>query len=127
MPFHERRTALAAAGKAIRALHDAGCVHGDLHLGNILWDGSTAKLLDLGGSVLQGRIDEDDRWKDLLRLLRSALKWRERLNCVSGDALRLLEGYAGGESRWRGEIRRRVRKLSWRLPLHRLAWRRRNP
>ena len=43
-----RRRAAAAAGRAVRALHDAGARHADLHLGNLLFRAGDAGLRGLG-------------------------------------------------------------------------------
>jgi len=46
-PSAERRRHLVAAGRLVAALHDAGSVHRDLHVGNILIGPQGAFLIDL--------------------------------------------------------------------------------
>lgn len=123
---HERRAAMRGAGSALRRLHDAGIRHGDLHLDNILWDGARAVLLDLDHARragARGGLDRNDRWRELMRLLRSARKRRRNLACSSTDALRLLAAYAGEDvGPWIRELRTRLPELESRLRWHGLLW-----
>ncbi len=120
-----RARALAAAGRAVRRLHDAGVDHVDLNLKNVLLrpDGS-ALVLDLDRCRLAaGPASERVRVRNLLRLLRS---WRklaaaEPRSVQARDPLRFARAYARGE---RELLRRLVRAgRAARFPLHRLRWR----
>lgn len=120
-----RGRALAAAGRAIRRLHDAGVDHVDLNLKNVLLraDGE-ALILDLDRCRLTpGPASERVRQRNLLRLLRS---WRklaaaEARSVQARDPLRLARAYARGER----ELLRRLVSAGRRarFPLHRLRWR----
>lgn len=103
-----RRPAIQAAARLIRQLHQAGVLHGDLHFGNILWDGTSATLLDLDHAVRTENVDPERCWAELLRLLRSALKRRHRLSCTSTDALRFLRAYSGEDRSWEEGLRSRL-------------------
>jgi tRNA A-37 threonylcarbamoyl transferase component Bud32 len=119
-----RRSAMEAAGRAVRRLHDCGVLHGDLHLDNMLWDGETAGLLDFDRARRVGELSTGQRWHDLLRLLRSARKRRTHIACSSTDALRFLRAYSGGEAGWREELPDRMAAFERSVALHSLLWRR---
>jgi tRNA A-37 threonylcarbamoyl transferase component Bud32 len=59
----QRTRQLVALGRAVRALHEAGTVHGDLHAGNVLFGPESAVLLDLQ-HARRSTLDED-RLRDL--------------------------------------------------------------
>lgn len=80
--------ALRAAGRAIRALHDAGGLHRDLHPANILVARDVAYLLDFDGARLLARTSPSQRASNLLRLRRAFIKHG---HAAAFDAL--LEGY----------------------------------
>jgi len=121
-----RRRALAAAGRAIRRLHDAGVDHVDLNVKNVLLrrDGE-ALVIDLDRCHIgRGPAPEAVRVRNLLRLLRSWTKVRTTEPGATWplDPLRVARTYAGGD---RALLRRLVaagrgqrfglRRLSWRL------------
>jgi tRNA A-37 threonylcarbamoyl transferase component Bud32 len=118
----ERRRALASTARTVRGMHGAGYRHPDLHLANLLWDGQRACIVDMDGARPAGELSDDARWRDLLRLLRSAEKWRSRLRCARPDALRFLRAYAAGEERWERELPRRMRQHRRTLRRHRPFW-----
>ncbi|MEZ4218887.1 MAG: lipopolysaccharide kinase InaA family protein [Myxococcota bacterium] len=66
----------AAAGTAVRAFHDAGGRHADLHLGNLLVDadGARAWVVDLDRAVAGAAPSPARRARELARLLRSLHK-----------------------------------------------------
>ncbi|MFQ5718686.1 MAG: glycosyltransferase [Acidobacteriota bacterium] len=71
-----RQRILAAAARAVARLHDAGVVHGDLNVGNLLWAGANQPVwvIDLSAARLHPRAGTAARGRDLARLERSALK-----------------------------------------------------
>ncbi len=126
---HERyralRTSLQAAGRAVRAMHDAGVLHTDLNLKNILvprrppWD--HAMVIDLDGAKDPGRLDESARYAQLDRLARSAAKLGAGGRPVTArELLAFGRGYYGKD---REGLRRAAQWLAgrrWRM--HRLRW-----
>jgi 3-deoxy-D-manno-octulosonic acid kinase len=130
------REVLREAGRSVRRLHDAGVAHADLHPKNLLLaPGGRVLLLDLdkafdGG----GRLDEEHRLRNLVRLGRAMEKHRLKgLRAGRREALRFLEGYAGSREaarQWLESAAARLRRdLRWRMVWWRLAgearpWRR---
>ncbi|MCP5059684.1 MAG: phosphotransferase [bacterium] len=106
----ERRRQLDALGRAVRAIHDAGYVHGDLHAGNVLFTPAGPVLVDLQHA--RSATSELARSRDLgeldysfwgrasiadrVRLRRSALT----PGSVTPDALRAI-GEAARDKAWR--------------------------
>ncbi len=126
---------LTRAGKAVRALHDAGVPHPDLHPKNLLVRSTGAVLLlDLDKAApAEGRLDERVRFQNLLRLGRSIEKHRLKGLKTDGRlAMRFLEGYAGSRDAarlWLERIQHRLgrglgaRRLWWRLKGEARPWR----
>jgi tRNA A-37 threonylcarbamoyl transferase component Bud32 len=119
--------ALAAAGAAVRALHDAGVSHADLHPKNLLLDASTAgvRVLDLDRArASDAPLTEAQRLDNLVRLARSVEKHRLKGMAVGRRAaLRFLRAYGGNAEagdRWLDLVRARLRPG---LPWHMLWWR----
>jgi len=119
--------ALAAAGRAVRTLHDAGVAHADLHPKNLLLDAATAgvRVLDLDRArAFDAPLTEGQRLDNLVRLGRSVEKHRRKGMPVGRRAaLRFLRAYGGGDEagdRWLDLVRARLRRgFGW----HVLWWR----
>lgn len=122
------REALLEAGRAVRALHDAGVHHADLHPKNLLLEGRSGRVLviDLDRArAHDGPLPEDARLDNLVRLGRAVEKHRLRgMRVGRRAALRFLSGYGGGPdaaARWLERVRARLRRglkariLWWRL------------
>jgi tRNA A-37 threonylcarbamoyl transferase component Bud32 len=128
-PTPERSlAACAAAGRAVRRLHDAGGRHRDLHLGNLLLrerDGRCECLIvDLDRARLVHEASPAARMSELGRLFRSLVK-RELWNPVGDDGCRaFLDAYSGEEPALRAallaHLPRERRRLAWRRRLRRL-------
>lgn len=119
----EKRHVIASVARAIRAMHDAGVFHADLHLKNILIDADgAAYVLDLDRASMCESLGLRERLANLLRLDRSARKWKAaRESVTTADRLRFLTAYAGGDANLRGACRRLFRrKRSY--PFHRFFW-----
>ena len=121
-----RREALRAAGRAVRALHDAGGLHADLHVKNLLVlpDGSVL-VADLDGArVHSGGLDRGHRGRQILRLDRSLVKLAFRTGAAvpASDRRRLVRAYLGGERLPREESLRWRRRQKAELARHRLGW-----
>jgi tRNA A-37 threonylcarbamoyl transferase component Bud32 len=121
------RDVLREAGRAVRALHDAGVRHADLHPKNLLLDPKGGVLvLDLDRArAFDAPLSEEDRLRNLVRLARAVEKHRLRgLRVSRKTALRFLEGYGGSReasARWLERVRERLsrglflRVAWWRL------------
>ncbi|MBK9383233.1 MAG: hypothetical protein IPN34_00190 [Planctomycetes bacterium] len=125
LPIVERRALLAAAGRNIRRLHDAGVRHADLHLKNLLLSRGEVFVIDLDRSRLEHELSRSARGANLERLLRFA---RRRLEPQLGgqafwrDALRLLRAYEPERSERHllaREVLRIEARARWR---HRFGW-----
>lgn len=121
------REALAEAGRAVRALHDAGVSHADLHPKNLLLEGRTGRVLviDLDRArAHDGPLPDATRLENLVRLGRAVEKHRLRgMRVGRRAALRFLSGYGGGPDaagRWLERVRARLRRG---LPARMLWWR----
>lgn len=95
----EPESAMGAAGSLVRTLHEAGVVHRDLNLKNILIaadpagaDSSPgavrALVLDLDRATVRSPVGERARRRMIDRFWRSARKWEERTGDVLGAGVR---------------------------------------
>jgi hypothetical protein len=124
----ERRAALCASGRAVKSMHDAGFLHADLNLANLVLQqtpvGSRAHIVDLDRGTFERVLTAAQRRSNLDRLLRSWEKWRPG-GTLPGprDAVAFLRAYCDSDrAAMRGyfDDLRRARRRSG---LRRLAWR----
>jgi tRNA A-37 threonylcarbamoyl transferase component Bud32 len=123
-----RRAAAREAGRQVRAFHEAGGSHPDLHVDNLLVDSAAEPpvitITDLDGVRVTAPPAAGRRMRELARLDRSLAKrgWsraaRRRL------AAAFLDGYTAGDRRLRTALLSHRRKESLRTALHRLGARR---
>jgi tRNA A-37 threonylcarbamoyl transferase component Bud32 len=119
----QKRKTIRSVGFLIRQFHKAGFYHGDLQLKNILVAGDQILLIDFDRSYQKPTLPIQKRMKNLLRLNRSAEKWkRSGLPITRTDRWRFFLAYAGKEKMIREAIERKLRTHSLRLLLHRLGW-----
>ncbi|HZL71130.1 MAG TPA: lipopolysaccharide kinase InaA family protein, partial [Planctomycetota bacterium] len=85
------RELMAELGKFVRAVHDAGVRHDDLHLGNVLVSGSKLHLVDVHRAAIRPKLTKAERTEGLaflilsLHTLVSAADQRRFLNAYWGD------------------------------------------
>ncbi len=115
-----RRAVLAAAGRAIRALHDAGLDHPDLHLKNmLLTTDDTVLVLDLDRARPRESLSRNRRLTGLFRFDRYAAKQAAAgLPVTRADRLRVLRAYAGDGWPPREEVRALARRLARHIAAH---------
>ncbi len=115
-----RRVALGLAGAAMRALHDAGFDHPDLHMKNLLVTPDHRVLvLDLDRTRRRDRLSRRRRIAALFRFDRHAAKQVRAGSPVSrSDRLRVLRAYAGGDWPEREQVRELAGQLSRHIARH---------
>lgn len=129
--FLQKRELIRHIARAVRKMHDAGLLHADLHLKNILVrkdELPRVYIIDLDKSSFYeeegGGLSMGQRMDNLLRLDRSVEKfcrWRPDLRCITRiDRLRFLREYALGMGE---DWRVLVRKYAGRHVAHGLWWR----
>jgi len=138
-PLPRRRRRLArGAGRSVRALHDAGFVHADLNLANLVAadagermsaaDASEVHVIDLDGGRFSGEVGLGARRRNLLRLLRSYEKWIAPDSPLDRrDAFAFLRAYSGDDEALFRRLLHDLGGASKRFRLRRMAWRRRRP
>jgi tRNA A-37 threonylcarbamoyl transferase component Bud32 len=131
-PRAERMMAIAAIARAVRTMHDAGILHADLHLKNILVRVTDrtrpeAFIIDFDKARVRPRLDVRQRFGNLARLWRSAEKARAAgvrvryadmiafLRTYAGDTFRLYLDLVRGYRRIRRHRRRYARRLAEQL------------
>lgn len=134
-PAEIRRSLFAGAealARALRGFHDAGAVHGDLQLRNVLFEsseeGRTAEhwrclLIDLDRARLRSAVSSRARMKDLMRLARSAEKLGYADRIDPRLRARVLSAYCGPDRRLRRTLLAAAPGERRRLQRHRLGWR----
>ncbi len=118
----ERKSVLLRTARAVASLHEAGCIHRDLNLSNLLVSPSGIWILDLDGAAMKERLGIGDRGRNLMRLYRSCGKESGRSDpLTAGERISFLRSYAGrdralfrdlsswlGRRRAAGAVRRRL-------------------
>ena len=118
-----REQAMAGAGRAVRACHDAGLVHHDLNSRNILVAGGPAGfralVVDLDGARMGPPPGTTSRARQLRRLFRSLVKERA-MPAGGAEFASLLRGYgapfngpAGSPLVARARLETRLHSLFW--------------
>jgi len=130
-----RRSLLAGArtlGRTLRAFHDAGAIHGDLQLRNVLFErpdaGADAEtwrclLIDLDRARLRSPVPSRARMKDLMRLARSTEKLGYADRIEPRLCARFLSAYCAQDRHLRRALLAAVPAERRRLRRHRLGWR----
>jgi tRNA A-37 threonylcarbamoyl transferase component Bud32 len=122
-----RRYAASAAGSAVRALHDAGGRHADLHIGNLLFRGRGARIealiVDLDRARVAAPPGAAERMAELMRLHRSLVKRGLLAEVGTRGCARFFASYTAGDRGLRGALLRRLPRERARLAMHALGWR----
>jgi len=118
-----KRKILRSAGLLIRQFHQAGFFHGDLQLKNILIDGDRVLLIDFDRSYREKSLSLKKQMRNLLRLNRSAEKWKRLgLPITQMDRWRFFLAYAGEDRKIREAMRKALQTYSLRFLFYRLGW-----
>ena len=121
-----RRALLDRVARDLRALHDAGCWHADLHARNILLSGPGLDLtwIDLEKSTVDGLLPYDARVRNFVRLNRSVEKLSRLRDTVPvRDRIRFLRVYFGKDHPGRAALRAIVVRCRRNAAWHRVWWR----
>jgi len=122
-----RRRAASAAGMAVRAFHDAGARHADLHVGNLLFraraTGFEAWVIDLDRARLSEPPGARERMKELMRLHRSLVKHGLLAQLGKRGCARFFASYTGRDRELRSALLRQLPRERARLALHALGYR----
>ncbi|GAB4338937.1 MAG: hypothetical protein Kow0099_13480 [Candidatus Abyssubacteria bacterium] len=114
-----RRT-ISALGRLVARMHRAGIYHADLHLKNVFASGDELYVLDLDAAKIQNPLSELKKYRNLLRLYRSALKLNHGPGRLTRTTLlRFIRSYAAESSCSFRELTSRLSRL---LPFWRLKW-----
>jgi tRNA A-37 threonylcarbamoyl transferase component Bud32 len=115
-----------AAGRAVRAFHDAGGRHADLHIKNLLVRDTVppeVMLIDLDRARMTPGLTPGERMAQIMRLFRSLLK-REVLPSIGTRGIAAFFGaYCGEDRALRRALLRRVDRELRKVALHALRYR----
>jgi tRNA A-37 threonylcarbamoyl transferase component Bud32 len=119
--------AASAAGSAVRAFHDAGGQHADLHLGNLLFRGRGdrvgALLVDLDRARVAAPPGAAERMAELMRLHRSLVKRGLLARVGIRGCARFFASYTAGDRELRNALLGYLPRERARLAVHALGWR----
>jgi len=122
-----RRRAACAAGSAVRAFHDAGARHSDLHVGNLLFRDRGARVealvVDLDKIKLGAPLRPSERMAELMRLHRSLVKRGLLAEVGVRGCASFFTAYTAGDRELRAALLRRLPRERARLAIHALGWR----
>ena len=127
VPSRQQSRDLAAAiAGAIADMHDAGILHADLNLKNVLvrnpFDAPEAYVIDFDRAELTPQPTLRQRLANLLRLDRSVVKWAASRRAVApADRLRTLRCYLARYPEWESRWGRIARRHAGRHTRHHLA------
>jgi hypothetical protein len=122
--FIHKRKIVRSAGLLLRQFHDAGFFHADLQLRNILVSENQVFFIDFDRSYRKAGLSCKERLKNLLRLNRSAEKWKcHGLPISWTDRLHFFQAYAREDREMREEVQKVFRIYPIRFFIYRLGWR----
>jgi len=125
-PRHVVLRVAAAAGRAVRAFHDAGGRHRDLHVKNLLvreraGAAPEVTVIDLDGARAGAVPAPRRRMRELMRLLRSLHKRGVHDRVGADGHAAFFDAYLDGDASLRGALLAHRRREMLRLRVH--AWR----
>lgn len=120
------RRGACAAGRAVRQLHDAGGLHADLHIKNLLIRESSNSaqviVVDLDRAQIQDDVPAQRRMRELMRLYRS-LKKRKLLDRLGRRGIAAFyASYLAGDRALDREMQRHHRREKIRVAAHALFY-----
>ena len=127
-PPREVLVASAALGRAVRCLHDAGGLHADLHVKNLMirasGDQLDALVIDLDGARTVLGMTPEERMSQLMRLFRSLVKHGLVETVGARGCARFLQSYCAEDRALRRAMWRRIDAELRRIAVHKLGYRR---
>ena len=123
--LREKRQIVDAVAVAVRRMHDAGVVHGDLNVNNLMLRRRSGEvevsIIDLDGSRLLDKLRPSHRRRELMRLSRSLMKMRLQPCPIDDeDRLRFLRSY--GEDVLEISPRAMLKACARQVAVHRVFW-----
>ena len=127
-PHDRRRDILRLCADLLRQLHDAGFLHGDLNVSNLVMErgpsGETLHVVDLDRGRFRLVVTPRERLANLARLLRSYEKWiAGSLRLSPREEICFLRCYVGHDRELTRFLAKRLVRYRSRLALKRLRWR----
>lgn len=127
-PGGRRRKILEQSADLLRAMHDAGFLHADLNMANLVLergpDGGRAYVVDLDRGRFLDPFGTAERFRNLARLLRSYEKWLGRGHRLAPrEELVFLRRYCRSDRSLLRLLLGRLRRYRAALRLRRLIWR----
>ncbi|MBN2466720.1 MAG: phosphotransferase [Deltaproteobacteria bacterium] len=125
--IREKREVISIVGHLIRTMHDAGIVHADLNLKNIILqnnapDPPQGYIIDFDKSRIKPSATNRERIGNLMRLNRSVEKFRkEGVPITRTDALRFLLAYYRHPPNFRSVIQKLNRRYQRHMRYRRLG------
>ncbi len=121
--LRHKRIMIRHSGLLLRQFHQSGFFHRDLQLKNILVAGDRILMIDFDRSYRKSILSTAERMKNLLRLNRSAEKWRRSgLPISRTDRWRFFLAYAGGDKETRQAMERVLHTYPLRSLFYRFSW-----
>lgn len=116
-----------AAGAAIRRLHDVGCRHSDLHIGNLLVregeESTEVIVVDLDRAARVDRVSPRRRMQELMRLYRSLVKWGLVEQIGPRGYAKFWSAYTQGDRKLRRAMNSHRTRERLRLSIHSAGYR----
>ena len=123
----EKRSVIKKVGELVRSMHEGGIFHGDLNLKNIILQTNDPQnikgyLIDFDKSFLRAHLKENRRIRNLLRLNRSAKKFKNQgLPITRTDVLRFLLAYFQNPPAFKARVKDLNQQYKRHMRLHRFG------
>lgn len=122
-----RVTLAVSIARALRRVHDAGVVHGDLQIRNLLVDARrdppTCTVIDFDRARRSASVSAAVRLREWMRLVRSCDKTGHATQLTPRVQAAALSAYCGGDRGLRRALLGRLPREQARMRRHRLGWR----